>query len=783
MLERLSHYRLIEPLGQGGMGAVFRAEDVRLGRHVALKLLSPLQARDPDARARFLAEARAVSALEHPNICMLYEFDEVDGQPFLAMQLVDGSTLKDALAGGWLSEARTRDVVRAVAAGLAVAHARGIVHRDVKSENVLLGRDGAIKLSDFGIARLVEGAAGLTSASAVIGTPAYVAPEQVMGLRVGPAADQFSLAVVAYECLTGALPFAGGSMAALFHAILNHEPAPPSTRRSGLAPEWDAVFARALAKLPERRYPSVEAFAEAITAVVGDAPAGPGFPVTTTGARPGATESGRTPTPAPRTLAALFFQNLSRDPENDYFCEGITEDLLTDLSKVPGLRVASRNAVERYRGRSVELQTVGRELGVATVLEGGVRRSGARVRITVQLVNVRDGFQIWAERYDRTLEDVFAVQEDIARAIATALRGTLTPDEAAEIRRGRPAEAEAYDLYLKGRELYRRYTPDDNRAALALFERAVALDARYALAWAGIADCCAQFADKRWDEDPAWPERGFEAARRAIEIEPKLSEGHKAEALLWRTRREPERAIAALRRALDADPRSLPALINLGQELLTGGDFAGHSAARSPYGPGLRLRPPDARDRAAPHAALRRVRRVRDARAGGGREPVLHDLRRGAARPPRRSTTAHPTARANSPTAALGVTGAIADAVEALLAARAGEAARALSRFVRLDAEPPAESYGCEIAAAAAAAAGDAGRLARYLREAERIDQRHWAAWRLLPELGALQESAEFRDVIGSRSRAIVWPSEAPPLGADERAGFDSVVESSGLPA
>ena len=412
---QISHYRVLAKLGQGSFGTVYSAEDLKLGRHVALKVLSAASAADSRARERFRAEARVVAALEHPHICTLYELVEHDAQPLIAMQLVKGEDLKRALARGPLTEDRARQIVQAVASALAATHARGVIHRDVKSENILLGRDGSIKLCDFGVARLAE-TAGRTTVGTTVGTPAYMAPEQIGGRDAGEAADQFALAVVAYEGLTGELPFPGDSVAAQLYAILNANPRPPSRLRPGLSPGWDTLLGRALAKEPSQRFDSMEEFARAVAST---APA-------TSRAAAGRPSGGRPP--GARSLAVLYFDNLSNDPDSDYFCAGITEDILTDLSSVPGLRVASRHATERYRGQSVDIPRVAGELGVEAVLEGSVRRAGNRLRISAQLINAADGFHLWAERYDRTLEDVFAVQEDISRSIAAALRGTLTAE-------------------------------------------------------------------------------------------------------------------------------------------------------------------------------------------------------------------------------------------------------------------------------------------------------------------------------------------------------------------
>jgi non-specific serine/threonine protein kinase len=801
--QTLSHYHLVEKLGEGGMGAVYRAEDVRLGRHVALKLLPTAGSSDPQVRERFLSEARAVSVLEHPHICMLFEFNEANGQPFLAMQLVEGETLKQRITRAPLSEEETKSVLAAVGSALDAAHAHGIIHRDVKSDNILLGKNGAIKLSDFGVARLVEGA-GLTATSAVVGTVNYLAPEQLRGEKPTPAIDQFSLGVVVYECLTGALPFPGDNMAAVMYAVLNLEPKPPSTLRPGLDPAWDAVISRALAKDPAARFASTGEFARAAAGEVESAERGTPSPSTVTGvAAPSvatAHSSTRIPVAAATaqtssgipvatavapSLAVLYFENLSSDPDSDYFCVGITEDILTDLSKVPGLRVASRNAVARYRGQKPEIARVGSELSVGAVVEGSVRRAGDRVRISAQLIDASNGFQLWADRYDRTLDDVFAVQEDIAHAIATALRGALTPTEAAEIRRGRPAEVEAYDLYLRGRELYRKYTQKDNRLALECFERAVQVDPNYALAWAGIADGCAQMIDRAWSPDPVWRERGFEAARRSIELDPRLAEGHKAEALLWRTERDHEKAVAALWRALKANPRFIPALINIGQEYMCAGNFAGAERAlrRS-----IEVDPAYGLGHLLLAAVLFYTRRYEGTiecchRAQNVGASAFHAAHAYVIRAHAYVEIGDMNAAEREITGgrAAGITSSMLKAAEALLESRLGSTDDALALIEALDQRPPAESWGCELAAAGAASLRETAIAVRLLSAAEKIDPRHHAFWRLSPDFATLRETKEFAELIGDRGLELVWPNEAPPLSAEERARFTKYEEASGL--
>ncbi len=772
-LSNIAHYRILAKLGEGGMGLVYRAEDTRLGRHVALKVLQAHRQDDARAIQRFNEEARAIAALDHPHICTLYDFGEAGGLSYLAMQFIDGESLRDAIARGPLDEERSKAIVLAIAAALEATHARGILHRDVKSDNVLLGSAGEIKLADFGLAR-ITGSQRLTSTSTVLGTPAYVAPEILRGDPASPASDQFSLAVLAYECVTGELPFQGSGAAAVMYAISNVFPDPPTRRRPGVNPAWNALLMRALEKEPGRRWPDVAAFARAVESMTATGSLLPGD-----GQPPPASGSGL------RSLAVLFFENLSNDPANDYFCDGLTEDLLTDLAKVPGLQVASRNAVMKYRGTTTDVRRIASELGVAAVVEGRVRRVGDRLRITAQLVDPRNDFHLWAERYDRSLEDVFAVQEEIAEAIAAALGRAPSDDAKAAMRRARPRQVEAYDLYLRGRESYRRYTREDVARALECFEQAVAVDPGYSLAWAGVADCCGQMIDKGWDRDPRWRDRGLEAARRSITLDPRRPEGHKAQALFYQAERETEPAVAALRRALECDPTHIPALINLAQEYLSSGDFAGaeralrQAASVDPaYGLSHLMlalvyiytrRGPEAiaachraqNSGASPfHASYAYAMRAHAYVAGGDLASARQEIAGGRA---------------------AGLSARMLAAAEALVEAHMPSPERARALLAQLATAPPEESYGCELAAAAAGVLGDSKEAVRFLRAAEAIDKRHPPSWRVLPEFRGVRGSAEFSAHLGARGRSLVWPLEAAALPEDERSSFDSFREASGL--
>jgi len=763
---QLAHYRVLAKLGEGGMGAVYRAEDTRLGRAVALKLLPEAHAADRDAQTRFLAEARAVAALDHPNICMRYEFGEHEGRAFIAMQLVDGETLKQAIARGPLGEDEVRRIATGVAAALAAAHARGIVHRDVKSENVLLGRDGSVKLADFGIARLAD-EARLTR-SGMVGTPASMAPEQVLGGEVTPATDQWGLGVTLHECLTGTLPFASQTVGGLVHAVLNEIPSAPSTRRPGLSPAWDAILARALARQPAERFESMEALARAVEET---APR---------------TESRPPGEKRPPSVAVLYFDNLSSDAESDYFCAGITEDLLTDLSKVEGLHVASRNAVARYRGQAVDIPRVADDLGVGAVLEGSVRKVGNRVRINAQLIDASNGYHLWADRYDRTLEDVFAVQDDITSSIATALRSALTAGETRDMHLARPGDTRAYDLYLKGRAHYHRYTHEDMQQALARFEEAIEVDPRYALAWAGIADVCGQMADKGYDLDPAWLRRGEQAGRHAVEIEPRLPEAHKALALCLHMTGRIDEAVRHLHAAVKLNPRLAGALGNLGVLRLDAGDFAGTERC---------IRRAVEVDPAHAYALMTLSFLCLETSRFEEAITVSHAAQRWGTGPFLQSAVhcVRLLARVQ-----LGHWEAARGEIDGVRAAGLSEGTLETARMLIEASEgrpvepPPVEldrtsqTVSLYLHAALCAAAGDPDRLVKTLSLAAQIDPHSWTSFpvfvRVASRYRAVRRTTALQAWLGDRGRTLVWPSEAPPLSDEDRAQFAEFRVESGLP-
>jgi serine/threonine-protein kinase len=536
MIGRLvSRYRIIEQLGHGGMGVVYKARDVRLERLVALKFLSAGVAENETARMRFMQEARAASALDHPNICTIYGIEDTDdGQMFIAMSCYEGENLRQRLERGSMTMKEAVSVAIQVAQGLAKAHDNGIVHRDVKPGNVMLTNDGGVKLLDFGLALLGE-SVRTTQPGTSVGTPAYMSPEQIRGEQCDGRTDVWSLGVLLYEMLTNELPFASGPVHALLHAIMTSELRPPSELRKEVPPSLDGILALALEKDRDRRYRTAREFAAHLRAEIDGSSVmrdsmressvtqtSYAIPSGFSGSSPSAIRSGL-------SILVLPFTNLSSDPENEYFADGLTEELITDLGQVPGLLVVSRNSAFQFKGKPADVRKIGQEMRVSNVLEGSVRKAGDRLRITAQLVNVADGYQVWSQRFDRRMEDVFAIQDEIVLSIVASLKAKLTggiPEPVAH--RRRPENLEAWTLYLKGRYYVSRQTPDGFSKAAELFELAIAEDPAYAPAWAGLADYYISLGF--WSVMPAeeiWP-KARSHAQRAVELDPELAHAQTA---------------------------------------------------------------------------------------------------------------------------------------------------------------------------------------------------------------------------------------------------------------
>jgi len=567
---QISHYRVLKPLGRGGMGEVYLAEDLTLPRRVALKFLSGARTSDEERLGRFEREARAIARIDHPGVVTVYEAGRHEGAPFLAMQYVEGETLEERLARGPLDVAEAVRVAIEVADVLSEVHALGIVHRDLKPSNIIVAPKGRVRLFDFGIASL-RGSSALTRTGSVAGTLEILAPEQVKGGSIDGRVDLWALGVLLYRALTGKPPFSGESPERVLYAIVNDAPDAPMVLRPEIPPDLDHAVRKLLRKDPAHRYQRAdEVLADLRATIAGPAP-------------PAESENGQ----RERRLAVLYFEVLSENAEDAYLAAGLTEDLIVDLTRVSGLDVVPRSEVRAYRGRPLPARTVARELEVDFVLTGSVRRQGARARVTVELVRGIDGQLVWSERFDRTVGDLFDVQTEVSRRIAEALAIRLSPSDRAILEKPPTKNDEAYRLLLRARELLDQETQDGARRAIELLKSAIGLDSEFAQAHAVLADAYAQSVGRWWTGCEA-SDRAIEHARLALALEPDLREAHIALCRAYRNKGDNEATLRHGRRALELSPDCPDTLEAVGWAFATGGD---PESARPLFERLLELRP------------------------------------------------------------------------------------------------------------------------------------------------------------------------------------------------
>lgn len=537
--QTISHYKILEKLGEGGMGVVYKAHDSKLGRDVAIKFLPRTVAGNAVERERFTIEAKAAAALNHPNIATVYAIEEVDDETFIVMEYVEGYELKEKIAHGALPIDEARRIASQVAEGLQAAHRKGIVHRDIKSANIMLTNDGQVKIMDFGLAK-IRGGAQVTKVGTTVGTAAYMSPEQARGDEVDHRTDIWSLGVVLYEMLTGRLPFASDYEQAVVYSILNETPERPDSVRAEVRPDYADVAMRALAKDPGERYPSAEEMASALRSVQERQTAGENgqrrkrslFAVPrrtvivalavlalVTAALFLLTREDQ----AVRSVAVLPFENVGGDQTVEYLSDGITESLINSLSTINELKVMSRSAVFRHKGTGEDPTAVGKELGVDAVLYGRINQRENMLTVGTELIKVSDDTHLWGTQYNRSVADLLAIQEEITREIISRLKVRLGDRTATAVG---TRNNEAYQLYLKGRYFWNKRTADDMNRSIGYFNQAVEVDPSYALAYAGLSDAymlLGVYSDALPAE--AFP-KAKAAAGKALAINPNLAEVH-----------------------------------------------------------------------------------------------------------------------------------------------------------------------------------------------------------------------------------------------------------------
>jgi serine/threonine protein kinase/Flp pilus assembly protein TadD len=575
----ISHYHITSQLGEGGMGVVYEAEDTNLGRHVALKFLSPAMANDDNLLQRFQREARAASALNHPNICTIHGIEQFESEHFIVMELLDGESLSDRIRRGPMDVETVLTLSSQIVDALESAHSKGIVHRDLKPQNIFVTSRGQAKILDFGLAKIdrpkptsesimpTARLDDLTTAGSTIGTVNYMSPEQARGEVTDARTDLFSFGTVLYQMSTGFLPFQGDTSAVTFDNILNRDPKPINELNPSLPAELGRIISQALEKDRDLRYQNANDIKTALKRLRRDLQSGKHSGETSNSA------IHRTAAPIhEHSIAVLYFDNLSGMKEDEYLRDGITEDITTELSKIKRLKTFSRAVVLPYRDKPVTAGQVGKELGASYVLSGSLRRAGNRLRINAQLVDAATDFPLWSERYDREMADVFEVQDEIASKIAAALRITLSPQEQQALKAKPTENLQAYDLYLRGRNYARRVGRQDMVFALQMFENAVALDPNFALAHAGLANVCAEYY-WHFERNQTWLDRAVASTEVAIAKGIDAPEVKLAEAWVDYAEARYEKAINTIRAALSIDPDLDGGYYLLGRALFEAGRY------------------------------------------------------------------------------------------------------------------------------------------------------------------------------------------------------------------
>jgi serine/threonine protein kinase/Flp pilus assembly protein TadD len=575
-MDQISHYKILEKIGEGGMGVVYKAEDTRLKRIVAIKFLPRQAVMREEDKARFVREARASALLDHSNICTVYEIDEIEGQTFIVMAYLEGILLKDKIKKEKLSIDDALNIGVQIADGLSEAHAKGIVHRDIKSSNIMISSKEQAKIMDFGLAKSSQ-LTQITTSGTRMGTVAYMSPEQAKGEEADFRSDIWSLGVVLYEMLSGKLPFPGENIHAVMYAILNEEPIPVQNLRTDIPPELAWIIRKAMTKDLNSRYQGMKEMLSDLRALKKDT----GSLLTETiptyvgqkAKKPKLVQIAvlvavfliaatvifillnKISPPSQKSIAVLPFKDLSQDKDQEFFCDGMTEAIIGNLSKIEGFRVISRTSVMRYKNTEKNIKEIGKELSVSAILEGSVQREDHLLRLTAQLINVEDDSHIWSEIYNRRLQSVFEVQDELSKSIAKALKIKLTPQNIEEFAKNRTTSVEAYEYYLKGifyinSKYINSGNDPDFEAGVEFFNKAIALDAKYALAYYGLA--WAYEARYVFTRDEKFRNLVIDNCKKAFQFEPDLPEANAAIGWVYFERKDYDNAYKSFKTALSS---------------------------------------------------------------------------------------------------------------------------------------------------------------------------------------------------------------------------------------
>ncbi len=541
--QTILHYKILEKLGEGGMGVVYKAEDTKLKREVAIKFLPHHVLTNAEEKQRFEIEAQAAAALNHPNISTIYSIEESKDNIFIVMEYIDGIELKQKISKGILPIEESLNIIEQIGEGLKAAHRKGIIHRDIKSSNIMITQSGQIKIMDFGLAK-VKGVSHITKMGTTLGTTAYMSPEQAHAIPTDQRCDIWSFGVVIYELLTGDLPFQAEHEAGLIYLILNEEPPAPSALNRKIPKQIDDFVQKMMQKDREKRFNNIDECLNELKAI-------------RTGAVINAAQKLK------KSIAVLPFDNIGSEKENEYFGDGLTEELIVNLSKLNEIEVVSRTTSMAYKDAKKDTKTVGRELNVRYILEGSVRKFHDNIRITVQLIDVESDRQLWAEAYKGKLEDVFDIQEQVSKQIVEALMLKLSPKEKVVLTKRATMNADAFDCHLKARNYLYRRTKTNIEFAIQLFQKAIELDPRYASAYAGLGEAYATLYHD-YDNKEIWLDKAIESAFKALMYDPTLSEAYAALGLAYFSKKSIDEAITSTNKAIELDPSNFVAYWILG---------------------------------------------------------------------------------------------------------------------------------------------------------------------------------------------------------------------------